>query len=99
MLVNFDMHMSTAELVKRTAKETLQDDAMGLAAQLAYYFFLSLFPALLCLVALASLFPLQNFTESLTSSLSQFAPAEVVEIIRTQMLKLAEGNDTGLLSV
>ena len=37
----------------------------GIAAQLAYYFFLSLFPALLFLVALASFFPLYSFTDEL----------------------------------
>ncbi|MEO7189579.1 MAG: YihY/virulence factor BrkB family protein [Vicinamibacterales bacterium] len=99
MFAHFDMQMSPTELVKRTASETMKDDAMGLAAQLAYYFFLSLFPALLCLIALASLFPLQNFTGSLTGMLGPFVPAEVLEIIKQQMLKLADSHDSGLLSV
>lgn len=29
---------------------------LGLAAQLAYYFFLALFPAILCVIAIASFF-------------------------------------------
>src|SRR5205823_5658743 len=54
MFANFEMNMSWSELIKRTAHETMSDDAQGLASQLAYYFFLALFPALLCLLAIAS---------------------------------------------
>jgi hypothetical protein len=50
MLANFEMNLSWRDLVHRTANETLKDDAQGLASQLAYYFFLALFPALLCLL-------------------------------------------------
>ena len=35
----------------------LADDCLGLSAQLAYYFFLALFPALLFMVALISFLP------------------------------------------
>jgi uncharacterized BrkB/YihY/UPF0761 family membrane protein len=35
------------ELVTRTLREFIADNGLGLAAQLAYYFFFSLFPALL----------------------------------------------------
>ena len=42
------------ELLLRTYREVLADDCFGLAAQLAYYFFLALVPALLFLVALIS---------------------------------------------
>ena len=35
----------------------MADNCLGLAAQLAYYFFLALFPALLFLVALISFIP------------------------------------------
>jgi uncharacterized BrkB/YihY/UPF0761 family membrane protein len=40
----FDISLSWPELLKRTLKETNEDDCLGLAAQLAYYFFLALFP-------------------------------------------------------
>ena len=60
MLAYFDVPIGWKELLKRTLRDTLKDDAQGLAAQLSYYFFLSLFPTLLCLIALASLFPLRE---------------------------------------
>ena len=99
MFANFEMALSWRELIKRTAKKTTSDDAQGLASQLAYYFFLALFPALLGLLALASFFPLQNLTEDMVRLLGPFAPGEVIAIIRQQMVKIAEGNNGGLLTV
>src|SRR5689334_16231185 len=42
-------------LLKKTGSETLSDDLLGLAAQTAYYFFLSLFPIFLFAAPLISL--------------------------------------------
>src|SRR5690349_13941994 len=99
MFSNFEMTLSPRELVTRTARKTMRDDAQGLAAQLAYYFFLALFPALLCLLAIASFFPLQNFTDDVVRLLGPFAPREMMAIIRQEMMKIAEGNHGGLLTV
>jgi membrane protein len=99
MLANFEMNLSWFELIKRTTHESMSDDAQGLASQLAYYFFLALFPALLCLVAVASFFPLQNFSDDLVRLLGPFAPREVIDIIQQQMVKIAEGQHGGLLTV
>jgi len=99
MIANFDMTLSWRELLKRTFNETMKDDAQGLASQLAYYFFLALFPALLCLLAIASFFPLQNFTDDVLKLLGPFAPREAVDIIRQEMVKIAEGNHGGLLTI
>lgn len=98
MLAYFNVPVGWWEITKRTVRETLEDDAQGLAAQLAYYFFLSLFPTLLCLIAIASLFPLQNFVDEMTTMLGPVLPAEALNIVREQMLKIAEGDDTALLS-
>ena len=99
MFAYFDMAIGWGELLKRTYKDSLEDDALGLAAQMAYYFFLALFPAILCVIAIASFFPLQNFTDNMINSLGRFAPAEMLTLIRQQMIRLAEGNDGGVLSV
>jgi uncharacterized BrkB/YihY/UPF0761 family membrane protein len=71
-------------LLKRTVKEIVEDSCFGLAAQLAYYFFLSVFPALLVLVALTSFFP-PNLLDKMLTWLSAFAPSDVLEIVRTQI--------------
>src|SRR4029077_14529464 len=93
------MSLSWRELIKRTLHDALQDGAPGLAAQLAYYFFLALFPALLCVLALASFFPLQDFTDDVIRLLGPFAPREASDIIRQEMTKIAEGHHGGLLTI
>jgi membrane protein len=44
------------EIAKRTWVEIREDDVFGRAAQLAYYFFLALFPFLICVIASLSVF-------------------------------------------
>jgi membrane protein len=99
MFANFEMALTWRDLIRRTTRKTTSDDAQGLASQLAYYFFLALFPALLCVLAVASFFPLDNFTEHMVRLLGPFAPGEVIGIIRQEMMKIAEGNHGGLLTV
>jgi membrane protein len=99
VLANFEMALSWPELIKRTARDSIADDAQGLASQLAYYFFLALFPALLCFLAIASFFPLQNFTDEVLRVLGPVAPPEILTLVRQQMVKIAEGNKGGLLTI
>ena len=98
MLAYFDVPLSWGELAKRTVKEAQADDIMGLAAQLAYYFFLALFPALLFLIALASFVPADDLMARVVSMLQGVAPHEVITIIRDQLAQIASGRQTGLLS-
>jgi membrane protein len=99
MLAYFESTLSWRELLKRTYAEITDDDALGLAAQLAYYFVLALFPAILCVVALASFLPLQSFTDDMVASLGRFVPPEMLSIIKDQMLRLANGKDGGILTL
>src|SRR5579871_3352675 len=48
--------LSGKEIAKLTWAEIRADDIFGRAAQLAYYFFLALFPFLICVVASLSVF-------------------------------------------
>ena len=64
--------LSWTELARRTWREVVDDDVLGLAAQLSSYFFLALFPAILFLLALASFFPLSNITDDVGRSLGPF---------------------------
>jgi membrane protein len=99
MWVNFKLPVSWFEILKRTVKETINDDCLSLSAQLAYYFLLALFPALLFMVALASFFPIQNLVGQIVDSMSQFAPPDVVRIVRDQILEVARSNSGGLLTI
>ena len=86
----FEKELSWTELFRRTIKDSIQDDVPGIAAQLAYYFFLALFPALLFLVALASFFPLYNFNDELLQVLGPVAPREVLALLQEQGREAAE---------
>jgi membrane protein len=98
MLAYFDTTLSWGELLKRTVRESHADNGLGLAAQLAYYFFLSLFPALLFLLALASFLPEQDVMDRVIGMLQGVAPEQVIGIVRDQLSKIAEGRQGGLLS-
>jgi membrane protein len=93
------MSIGWSELAKRTFREMQEDDAFGLAAQLAYYFFLALFPAILCAIALASFLPLGNFTDEVVRLLGRFAPEEMLSIVEAQMIRLADGDNGGIVSI
>src|SRR5690349_2103453 len=92
MFAYFRTSIGWWELIKRTAYETYEDDCLGLAAQLAYYFILALFPALLFLIALASFFPIDQVTDEVMRGLANVAPPDVVTLITTQMERIAESD-------
>ena len=90
--------LSWSELGRRTWREVMDDDVLGLAAQLSYYFFLALFPALLFLLALASFFPLSNITDDVGRALAPFVSSQVLALIQEQMQRLANNENGGLLT-
>lgn len=85
------------QILGRTIKETVSDNCLGLSAQLAYYFFLSVFPALLLVVALTSFFP-QNLLDRMLAWFSSFIPPDVLNIVRTQIRLITGSGHTGLLT-
>jgi membrane protein len=87
------------EITLRTAREMIADDCLDLAAQLAYYFFLALFPALLFLVAVISFIPVQGLMDAITNNLARVAPGEVITIVQDQILKIAHDQNGGLLTL
>jgi membrane protein len=90
--------LTWTDVLRRTYQEFLDDDVLGMAAQLAYYFFLALFPALLFGLALASFFPLQSLTDDLGRTLGPIASPEAVQLIQEQMKRLADADSGGLLT-
>jgi membrane protein len=87
-----------SDLFKRTLKESYVDDILSLSAQLAYYFFLSLFPALLFLVSLASFFPVENLVDEAVRYLGGVAPPDAISFLRDQIHKISESDDGGILT-
>ena len=86
------------DLAVKTYREVVDDDVLGLAAQLSYYFFLALFPAILFGLALASFFPLQSLTDDLSRVLGPVVSPEVLKLIQDQMQRLANAESGGLLT-
>lgn len=99
MFDTFKIPISWFELLKRTGREFVADDCFGLAAQLAYYFFLALFPALLFLIGIASFFSLSSVTDQVVGALSAFAPPDVLRIIQEQMKRISDSEDGGILTL
>ena len=97
MLNAFQIPITWAELLKRTAKETSSDNVLGLAAQLAYYFLLALVPAIVFLVALTSFFP-PRLIDDMMTALASVAPKDVLGIIEEQIRTLRGGAHGGVLT-
>jgi membrane protein len=95
----FKVPLSWRELLKRTSGEVLADNCLGLAAQLAYYFFLALFPALLFITAIVSFIPVAGLLDTITGMLARVAPGEVLSIVQDQILKIAHEKNGGLLTI
>jgi membrane protein len=97
MLRTFRIPLTWRELATRTLKEANADNALGLAAQLAYYFLLSLVPAIVCIVALASFLPPQTIQE-FVDSMRRVAPGDVIDIVREQLTALAGRSNQGVFT-
>src|ERR671913_912979 len=94
----FSPRVTMIELIRRTVKEVIDDDCVSIAAQLAYYFALALFPALLFIVALASYLPF-NVVNDVVATLDPVAPPEVLEIIRKQLESIVAGESPSILTI
>ena len=99
MLKAFRIPIGWKDLIKRTGREVWADNCLNLAAQLAYYFFLALFPALLFLVSIITFVPIEGLREMVTSALGRVAPGEVIVIIQDQIDKIAQSKNGGLLTL
>jgi membrane protein len=99
MLAFLQTPLTWREILRRTFNEAFfKDNCLSMAAQLAYYFFFALFPALLVGIAIASYFPLQTLVDDTVVALGGVAPPEVIAIITDQLRKLSEGGNGGLLT-
>jgi len=99
MLAYFTVQTTWAQIWKALGKRLFWGDAGQLAAQLAYYFTLSLFPGLLCLVAVAALFPLANISGVIVQILDPLVPSSVLDIIHGQLTHLAQIHDVSIVSL
>ncbi|HIV75603.1 MAG TPA: YihY/virulence factor BrkB family protein [Candidatus Pseudogracilibacillus intestinigallinarum] len=82
---------------KEMTRRIGEADVMGLSAQLAYFFLLSLFPFLLFLVTLLGFLPIQ--VDEFLDSIGTYLPEEVVVMIESNLTNLVNTRSGGLLSV
>ena len=68
------------DVLKRSGREFMKDDAMGLAQQIAYSSLLALFPALAAVIGFLGVFHLFDNVESV---LSGVAPHGVIKFVNT----------------
>src|SRR5262245_14108548 len=93
------LEVSLWAFLKELAAEWSDDLISDSAAALTFYGVLALFPFLLFLVSLAGLLMDPAMAKTLIDELSQVAPREVTEIVGGQLMQLAQGKPTGLLTV
>jgi membrane protein len=79
------------QALKTTVQEFQRDDAMGLAAQLAYYLILALFPFILVLVSLMGTFGSPELASEVLSYFRQVVPEQAYEIIKTFTANIISG--------
>lgn len=99
MFARLKIPIGPKELAVRTWREMMRDDVMGLSAQLSFYLVVAIFPVLVCVIAVASLFPLQDFVDTVTAYLAPFVPAAGLEVIRGFMVQIGESEDRGVLGI
>lgn len=89
------------EAIIRFMKELIerfnQAEVLGLSAQLAYFFLLSLFPFLLFIVTLLGYFPLDD--RMIIEVLAEYLPADVVVMIDQNLTQIINNRSGGLLSI
>ena len=78
--------------LKATVQEFQRDDALGLAAQLAYFLILALFPFILVLVSLFGTFGSQELASEILGYFRQVMPQQAYDIIEAFTADIISGN-------
>ncbi|MFD0050528.1 YihY/virulence factor BrkB family protein [Actinomycetes bacterium NPDC127524] len=75
---------------KELIRRLMGDDVSGLAAQLAYFFLLSLFPLLLFLMALLPYLPISQ--DDILNLIRGYAPSQSMSLIEDNLRQVMKGN-------
>lgn len=82
---------------KNLFKQVMEADVVGLSAQLAFFFLLSLFPFLIFIITLLGYLPIDE--ELVIEFLAAYAPQEITEMVQTNIHDIVNQQHTGLLSI
>jgi membrane protein len=96
-------HQLIVPATVRVVRQSMRDDVMGLSAELAYRFFLSIFPFFIFLAALGSFIAAQlaieNPAEQAVELLGDTLPEEATTLIQGQLENIVDNHNPGLLSL
>jgi membrane protein len=90
--------LGAKELVRRVMHEIQNDDCLGRAAQLAYYFLFALFPFFLFLTTLLGYLPIPDLLDRIMEVLAQLLPGDALRLVQEHLHQLVTGERGGLLS-
>jgi membrane protein len=93
--------VSWTEVFKRTWKEANEDDVLGRSAQLAYYFFLALFPLLICVVTVLGVLAGKgaHVQEAVLDFLASVVPGSASTLIQKTLTEVNQAHATSKLSL
>ena len=97
LLTYLKVPLSWGQILQRTFNEALKDGCLGMAAQLAYYFFFALFPTLLVIIALADIFAADVM--KMIAGLGGILPGDALSLITDQLGRLTGGEQGGLFTI
>ncbi|GAE94408.1 ribonuclease BN [Gracilibacillus boraciitolerans JCM 21714] len=83
--------------IKRLAERITSDEVPGLAAQLSYFFLLSLFPFMIFLVTLIGYLPFNDI--DVMNFVSTYAPNEIMNLLNDNLTQIMHNRNSGLLSI
>lgn len=87
-------------LAKCVGKEILDDDVLGLSAELAYYFFFSLFPIMLFITPMLSFFGNeQEIVNGVLAQLGTAIPPDAQRLVADVVRSVVTTNAPGLMSI
>jgi membrane protein len=84
------------QLSLRTLRECREDNVVGTAAELSYYFLLALFPLLIFLTNVIGFLP--DAPSGLLNYLERVAPPDAIKLVRETLTDIVSHRNAGLLS-
>jgi membrane protein len=90
--------LSVKELGRRVIHEIQEDDCLGRAAQLAYYFLFALFPFFLVLTTLLGYLPVPNLMDRLMEMLAGILAGDALKLVQDNVREVVTSQRGGLLS-
>jgi membrane protein len=91
--------LGARELGQRVWRKAYEDEVLGRAASLSYYFLFAMFPTLLFLTALLGLLPGPDLMANLMGYAASVLPGDAASLVERTLNEILRGASRGLLSV